>query len=140
MGKSDLSEKQLAVIDGLVAGELDEQAILEKYEVGRQTFNDWLSDKAFSDELDRRIEWFTRRSELQLARNRSTAVNNLVKLTKTENGETARKACLDIITMPSIAAKQPDQAGPCQTDSTQTQPTLSQKTASKLLAVLAEET
>jgi hypothetical protein len=139
MGKSNLSKKQLAVIDELLTGELDEQAILDKYEVGRQTFNDWLSDKAFSGELDRRIEWLTRRSELQLARNRLKAMKNLVDLTKNKSGETARKACLDIITMPTIAAQKPDQAGPSQTDPTQTQPTLSHKTASKLLAVLAEE-
>jgi hypothetical protein len=139
MGKSSLNKKQLAVIDELVVGELDERAILDKYEVGRAAFNAWLSNAAFSGELDRRIEWLTRRSELQLARSRLKAMNSLVDLTKNENGETARKACLDIITMPTIATQKPDQTGPSQSDPTQTQPTLSQKTASKLLAVLAEE-
>ncbi|MHC4483077.1 MAG: hypothetical protein ACYSW4_05975 [Planctomycetota bacterium] len=142
MGKRmRLSRKQLAVIDDLFAGELDEQAVLEKHKVKRHVLNRWLVKDAFAGEIERRLEWLDLQSELIIARYKSLAAAKLVQLTESEKEETARKACLDIISLPKLTAKSSQQS----TDEAQDsggQPEyqeLSPETASRLLGVLAEE-
>jgi hypothetical protein len=75
-----------------------------------------------------------------LARKARDAVSDLVGLTKSEQPETARKACLDIITISAnrsagSSATQADNPAPSPES-----PPLTPETAGKLLAVLAEET
>ena len=55
-------------------------------------------------------------------------------LTESENQETARKACLDIISAQRMTVKEQDQAGEVEKHSLQ----LSAETASRLLAALAQ--
>jgi len=132
-----LSAKQLAVIEDLFEGK-KEQEILEKHNLSRKLYEKWLADDAFISQLDRHMAWEYRRSELMLARKARDAVSDLVGLTKSQQSETARKACLDIITMranrlagtPAVPVDNPTSAVP--------QP-LSIETAGKILAVLAEE-
>ena len=97
--KKQLNKRQLAVIDQLFKGELDEQAILDKYKVSHNLYKRWLANKNFTDEIDRRIESSLRQSALLIARYAPLAAAKLVQLTDSENQETARKACLDIISM-----------------------------------------
>lgn len=74
-----------------------------------------------------------------LARYARVAVSNLVQLTECETPETARKACIDIITMRANrldgTSATPGHNPTPKPDS----PPLSPETAGKLLAVLAEE-
>jgi len=78
-------------------------------------------------------------SEFMLARYARVAVSNLVRLTDCKQPETARKACIDIITMrtnrlvgtPVVQGDNPTAVSES--------PNLSPVTAGKLLAVLAEE-
>jgi hypothetical protein len=63
------------------------------------------------------------------------AAAKLVELTTSEKAETARKACLDIICQPKIAAE----AEEVEKDSNKQVEQLSGTTASRLLAVMAEE-
>jgi hypothetical protein len=136
-----LGKKQLAVMDDLFAGELDEQAVMEKHKVKRRVLNRWLAEDAFAAEIDRRMGWLNLQSELIIARYKALAAAKLVQLTESEKEETARKACLDIISLPKLTAKSSQQS----TDEAQDsggQPEyqeLSPETASRLLAVLAEE-
>ena len=133
-----LSAKQLAVIDDLFEGE-QEQAILEKHKLSRKLYDKWLADEAFIARLDWRIQWEYRKSAFELARKVPAVVSELMKLTKSKQSETARKACLDIITMQTtrLAGTLETQAdNPKPPDS----PQISPETAGKLLAVLAEET
>ena len=95
--KQKLTKRQLAVIEQLFKGELDEQAVLDKYKVSHNLYKTWLANKDFADELDRRIESSLRQSALLIARYAPLAAAKLVQLTDSENPETARKACLDII-------------------------------------------
>ena len=135
-----LSAKQLAVIDDLFKGELDEQAILEKHKLSRKLYNKWLADEAFTGHLDRRMAWEYRRSEFMLAHYARVAASNLVQLTDPKQPEAARKACLDIITMrANHLAGTPAMPGDNPTSPTPEPPQLSPKTSGKLLAVLAEE-
>ncbi len=134
-----LSAKQLAVIDDLFEGRLQEQTILKKHNLSRKLYNKWLADKAFNYQLDWRVAWEYRRSEFILARKAREAVSNLVGLTKSKQPETARKACLDIITISANRlAGNPTTPGDNPTPPPESPP-LPPETAGKILAVLAEQ-
>ncbi len=134
-----LSARQLAVIEDLFEGELEEQAIMEKHKLSRKLFNKWLADEALTSQLDRRKVWEYRRSEFMLARFARVAVSNLVQLTDCKTSETARKACIDIITMrANLSTGTPASPGDNPTPTPES-PQFSHETAGKILAVLAEE-
>ena len=67
------------------------------------------------------------------------AATKLVQLTGSKKAETARKACLDIISVPKIANSRDEQPEKAPKESSQQVEQLSDATASKLLAALAEE-
>ena len=137
--RKQLSKRQLAVMEDLFGGELDEQGVLDKHKVSRNVYNKWLADGAFVDEFDRRVASARRQGEFIIAQYAPLAATKLVQLTESKSQETARKACLDIISLPQGAAKKTQ--GPSETEwaSEQESQQLSDETASKLLAVLAEE-
>lgn len=135
-----LTKRQLAVIDDLFAGDSDESAVLKQHNVSRKLYNKWLADPAFTEQFDQRIVGAYRRSAFEIARNASLAAERLVGLTNSDKGETARKACLDIITMhPSTHIANSPAVPNSNGTSPPKSPELSPETASKLLAVLAEE-
>ena len=134
-----LSKRQLAVIDDIFIGELDEQAVLDKHKIRRNTYNRWQADELFVDEFNRRIASAHRRSAALIARYATLAAAKLVQLTESENHQTARKACLDIISPPALAAKKTEQPTEPQSTHDKQVQQLSPQTASKLLAVLAEQ-
>jgi DNA-dependent RNA polymerase auxiliary subunit epsilon len=137
--RKHLSKKQLAVIDDLFAGELDEQAVLDKYGVSRNVYNKWLTDEKFQAEFVRRISGAHLASEALIARYSLVAAAKLVQLTDSENQETARKACLDIISLPKVAAKKAEQMGKEQKNDEKQTEQLSAETANRILAALAGE-
>lgn len=126
-----LSERQLAVFDDIFDGGLKDPEILEKHKLSRRLYDKWLADEAFAAYCDRRMVWERRRCELALARNARSAASRLMALTGSKAQETARKACLDIISMrpadPRADAEAPSDG-----------PELSPETAGKILAVLAD--
>ncbi len=141
-----LSAKQLAVIDDLFEGRLQEPEILRNHNVSRKLYDRWLADESFNDHLDRRMVWEYRRCEFMLAHYARVAASNLVRLTDTDpkQPESARKACIDVITMRAnllagdrssgTAALPGDNPAPALES-----PNFTPETAGKLLAVLAEE-
>ncbi len=135
-----LTKKQLDVIEDLFAGELDEQAILEKYKLSRKIYNQWRNDDSFAEQFEKRITDAYRQSDVLIARYAPIAAAKLIQLTDSDKPETARKACLDIISMPILTAnrKVPSSDEPRPAD-TQLPASLNTETAGKLLAVLAEE-
>ena len=132
-----LSKRQLAVAEDLFASELEEQKILDKYKVSRKLFNRWLAEPTFAERLKQCIEAARLRSAVLVARNAPKAANTLFELTTSDKGETARKACLDIILMntPARSAGSPATADGVPTN----HPPLSDEAATRLLAALAEE-
>ncbi len=133
-----LSKKQLAVMDDLFSVDLDEQAVLDKHKVRRSVYNRWLADGDFVEEFDRRIAGAHRQSAALIARYAPLAAAKLVQLTESENQETARKACLDIISLPKIAAPKTEQSDKAKKDGDDPAEQLSEATVSRLLAALAE--
>lgn len=133
-----LSKKQLAVIDDMFTGELDEQSVLDKHNVSRSIYNKWLADERFGDEFSRRIASAHRQSELIIARYAPLAAAKLVQLTDSEKEETRRRACLDIISLPKLVAKETEQSTGPQSPSDKLPDLLPPETCSRLLAALAE--
>ena len=134
-----LSQKQLAVLDDLFNSDLDEQGVLQKHRVRRSTYDRWLADKLFAERFVQYVNGLKRRSELLMAKYGQLAAAKLVQLTGSKKEETARKACLDIISVPKLAAENnPKPTELQQTAKQQIQP-LSDQTASRLLAALAAE-
>lgn len=129
-----LSKKQLAVIDDVSAGELGEQAVLDKHKVSRDLYNRWLADKVFVEQFDQRIAGAYRQSTFLIARSAPLAAGRLVRLTESGKGETTRKVCLDIISM-HAPADRPAATAEVVPDL----PNLSSVTVGRLLTVLAEE-
>ena len=77
-------------------------------------------------------------SQMILARYAPLAAARLVELASNGTGETARKACLDIISTHNYFTHQQSSAEQSAADS-DSLPELSDETASKLLAILAED-
>ncbi len=136
--KKQLRKRQLAVIDDLFGGELDEQAVLDKHELSRNVYNKWLADEQFGAELARRAANARLQSEILIARYCIVAAAKLVQLTESAKEETARKACLDIIFLPEASAKKVRQSSEPQSTADKQTQQLPAKVCSKLLAVLAE--
>ena len=133
-----LSKRQLAVIEDLFAGQMDEAAVLEAHKISRSRYNKWLADERFAAAYAERMAAAYRQSQLIIARYAPLAAAKLVQLTESDGAETARKACLDII---STVCSPPAQVrGLIATGAEANHPAeLSDETASRLLAALAEE-
>ncbi len=130
-----ITRKQLAVIEDLFAGELDEQQIFEKHRINKRVYDKWLAEENFAVEFDRRVKSAHRRGELIIARFANVAAAKLVQLTESENQETSRKACLDVINyLRQKAEPNPDPDGQPEAEKL---PDLPPELASRLLAALA---
>ena len=134
-----LSQKQLAVIEDLFNSELDEQAVLEKHKVRRSTYDRWLEEALFAERFKQYVNGLKRRSELLMAKYSCLAAAKLVELTGSKKEETARKACLDILSPPKVSAKKTEEPTEPLTSGDAESQQLPPKTARKLLAALAEE-
>ena len=130
-----LTKRQRAVIEDLFTAEMDEQDVLEKHNVSQALYSRWLTDERFTGHFDRRMAQAYRSGRIALARHATAAAGKLVELTKCEKGETARKACLDIITLDNPTAGAAATEAEDQTDTVKTE--LAPETASRILAALA---
>lgn len=134
-----LNAKQLALIDDLFKSKLKESRILKKHGVSRKLYDRWLADENFRRNLQTRKAWEHHHNEIILVKSATQAISNLMDLTKSKQAETARKACLDIITMRSgLSAGTATKPGG-NSASASALPNLPPEAAGKLLAVLAQE-
>jgi hypothetical protein len=134
-----LAQRQLTVLDDLFNSDLDEQGVLDKHKVRRSTYDRWLADELFAERFKQYVNGLKRRSELLMAKYSCLAAAKLVELTTSDKAETARRACLDIISAPKITANRDEQPDKTQKVSSQQVEPLSDETASRLLAAMAEE-
>jgi len=128
-----LTKKQCDVIDDLFRSDLTEEEVLGQHGVSKSVYRRWLRDKVFHDEITFRIEAGKRLGELIIAVNAPIAASKLAKLANGKDGETTRKACLDIISK-SLGTKKrqkADKGEPLKV------PKLSDELASKLLETAA---
>lgn len=126
----------LRAVDEILKGE-DEAKVLERYEIEPETFDKLLNSPKFILQVSNRIGLSIIRSKLLIAQYAQVATAKLIHLTDCEKEETARKACLDVIT---LATKQSDatiqKEEVSEIVNSANQP-ITDEQASKMLAVLA---
>ncbi|MCD4830775.1 MAG: hypothetical protein K8R02_03080 [Anaerohalosphaeraceae bacterium] len=130
-----LTKKQLIVIGELFESGGDEAGVAKKYKVSNKLMRQWLKQKEFQEELAYKFASANRQSRLLLAKYIPLAAAKLVELCASEKEETARKACLDILTIhlpKNISQKNEDKSVEQESEG------LSSNLSSKLLAVLAD--
>ncbi len=140
MGKGKrrkLSKKQLAVIEDLFAGGIDEPEVLGRHNVKSAIYKRWLSQGAFNEEMAFRVASVRRKSRMIIAQYSPVAAVKLVELSQEGKGETARKACMDIINMPD--AKETIGRDDTKEDDGEKNISFSQKAASRMLEILADD-
>ncbi len=128
-----LTKRQRAVIEDLFADHANEREVLDKHNVSPALYDQWLGDEQFCECFERRIARAYRQARLILARNAPQAAQTLVELSR-HKGEPARKACLDILALPT--AERPNAAPPTEAANDPTTE-LPPETATRLLAALA---
>ena len=133
--KGKLNKKQLDIVEELFLGNLEEYEIIEKYKLTKRLFHKLMADEVFINEMESRIRSSRLKGRLLIARYTSVAASKLVELTQDEKEETARKACVDIISMP-IERAQKDSEN--HSDKSKSRQRIAPELASKLLEVLAE--
>ena len=133
-----LTKRQLAVLDALFTDESEEQTVLKKHHVPSVLYERWLADERFTRQFEQRIAGGYRQSRIILARKAPEAARKLTQLSQKGEGETTRKACLDIISLQHPAGrKAPSNVSPAP-EAPAPAADLSPETASRLLAVLAQ--
>lgn len=137
--KKALTRRQLALLNNLFSGQFDEQSVLDELKTSRNVYTKWLSNDVFAEELNRRIVSAHRQSQVLIAQYFSVAAAKLVQLTDSEKEETARKACLDIISLPISPIRKVKESGEPKAADTQMTEQFSTETVSKLLELLAKE-
>jgi hypothetical protein len=134
--KGGLTNQHKLVIDDLFERGLSEAEVCEKHGLAMDKLREWSRDDAFRREVSRRLFTPVTKAWVMLARSAPIVAARLIELTKCEKEETARKACLDIFAM------LPRECNAQNSGASETPlPPLpfSEKTASRLLDVLAEE-
>jgi hypothetical protein len=140
-----LTKRQRTLLDDLFTGLDNQQQALEKHKISASLYNRWLTEENFAAEYERRLHYARRQGELLIARYSSVAAAKLIELTQSANGETSRKACLDIITLlrPDSAPVRDGQAHKPDADTSQenadTPCELPPDLASRLLAALVAD-
>ena len=131
-----LTTRQLKVIDSLFKMGGDEKAVMKKHRISHRVWHKWVSDKDFVEGITSKLKSYKMASQILLAKYNSLAAARLVQLCESKNQETSRKACLDIITLEenSKQKKQKTSELPAKPRTK-----INNKTASKILAVLAED-
>ena len=104
-----LTRKQKDIIDDLFTGELSEKEVLEKHGIKPRTYCRWHEQEYFAVEYNRRLKRSQRQSELVFANWRLSVASKLVDLAGAQKEETARKACMDVITHPDRKIKITDE-------------------------------
>lgn len=131
-----LTKRQTAVLDDLFSGQMDEEHMLQKHKLSLKVYQRWLSQKQFAENFAFRIQASRRQGQLIVAKFIPAAAAKLVELTTSEKEETARKACLDIMSMPLTSEYTSTENG---IDDEPLSEGLSSQLAGRLLEILAGE-
>jgi len=133
-----LTRRQRAVIEDLFTSEMEDEEVLAKHNVAPALYSRWLSDERFVEQFERRIAQAYHASRVTLARYAPVAAGKLITLTDCEKEETARKACLDIVTFNATATGTATQSTAPREAQTPSNVELPPEVASRLLTALTE--
>jgi len=127
-----ITENQTDALDELYANGGDESAVQAKFNISRNVWQSWLDNHYFTAEMNARHDSLQRQADIMLAKFKPIAMAVLISLCQSQNEEVSRKACVELLNLKfqfdEKKVQQPE-------DNEQ----LSPETASKMLALLAEE-
>jgi len=129
-----LRQKQLIVLDELFETGGNEATVLQRYDISRKLWQQWLGEKDFADEMAFRLDALKRQSGILISKYAPFAAAKLIELCGSENQETARKAALDIINLHRNQQQETSDNPPALPKLS----SISPETASKILSALAE--
>jgi hypothetical protein len=133
--KGGLTRQHKLLIDDLFERGLSESQVCEKHGLAMDKLREWCQDDDFRAEVRDRLFTPVSKAWIMLARSATRVAARLIELTESQKEETARKACLDILTaLPLWQADVCDDG-----EELSLPPGVSEKTASRILEVLAEE-
>ncbi len=135
MALAKLTKIQLNALDELYGNGGDELAVQEKFNIKYSVWQKWMSDYYFTSEIDIRLATLQRQTDIMLAKFKPMAMALLMGLCQSQNEETSRKACAELLCIKfSSSAPIRDINQPPEPDEQ-----ITDEMASKILAVLAEE-
>ncbi len=102
MDYSYLSKRQKGVLYDLFSGKFTLEDVLKKRKVSRRTYQRWHDEHNFSEEFHRLMDLAAIEQQLVFVRYGHDIAMKLVNLSAAEKDETARKACMGIITNPIV--------------------------------------
>ena len=134
MTKADVIE----AVDEIIKGG-EEVEVLRRHRISPEVFDRLLNDPGFARDVNNRIGLSIVRTRLLIAQYAQAATAKLISMTNCEKEETARKACLDVITLAQKQSEptlQKEEVSKIVESATPTE--LTPEQASKMLAVLAK--
>jgi hypothetical protein len=133
--RAHLGRKQRAVINDLLNG-LNKYESLEKNKVRPARYRQWLKNKLFRQELTARIDAQKRQGKFLMLHCFPQAATKLAELIDSKKDETARKACIDVISLQKTHLDKES----AEKDQSENQPLkISDEKAARMLAILAED-
>lgn len=93
-----LRGRQRRLANNLFDLNLSCEEALKKSQVSERIFTAWLGDDWFSGLVDKRARAAVQISRMLISRNAAKAAEQLIELMESDKEETARKACLDVLT------------------------------------------
>jgi hypothetical protein len=122
----------------MIRGETEEVALV-KHNVKQEVLDKLLNNPEFAIVISNRIGFSIIRLKLLIAQYAQAATAKLISLTDSQKEETARKACLDVITLAQKQGEETVQKEKVAEIVESAPDVLDPETASKMLAVLAED-
>lgn len=129
------TKKQIKIIKKWINNESDEKELCKKYKISYKKWSTWINSKYVKDEIKGRVEAAKKSSELLMARYLPLATAKLIEQCNSENNETSRKACIQIISLFSKDTAIDETKELENASEVEIEPEM----ASKILAVMAEE-
>lgn len=126
--------RQLAAIDELFENGGDENQTCKKLKIKPHVWKKWLEDETFLIEIKNRLAALKRHNNIMQASCQSFAMAKLLSLCSSEDEDICRKACAELLKLKPVPHDQMENSKLPEADVP-----FSQETASKMLALLAED-
>lgn len=94
-----LNKKQQEIVMKWINNEADEKKLCKKYKISYKKWSRWISSKFAQEEIKGRTEAAKKGCEILMAKYLQLATAKLIEQCNSENNETSRKACLEIIAL-----------------------------------------
>lgn len=130
------TRKHIKILKKWIKNEGDDTKLPKRYKINHKKWGKLLKTKLFKDEISGRFEVAKKRSQLLMAKYLPLATAKLIEQCNSDNNETSRKACLEIIEL--CADEKPIEIIQAVPVKKEPDVEMDDETASKILEVMAE--